>query len=234
MPIRHRLPLLAAITSALIAAGTAARAQNVARGVVFEDSNGNGKLNAGEPPIPGVGVSSETEVVLTGADGRYELTIDDDSFVFVVKPTGYMVALGNHSLAKHDGDDYSFTYKAAGFDRDRQMRIYPPGRHRSGDKADSKILLNVFDGMERATVEFSINDGEFQPMQFAPQEEPLAQSYYSGPVPLGKSWVRPLVSHHIWEAPLERASLPAGPSLARVRYRDELGREFVQTSIFRK
>ena len=45
---------------------------DTARGTVFEDRNGNGRLDAGEPGIEGVRVSDGLDVVTTDADGQYD------------------------------------------------------------------------------------------------------------------------------------------------------------------
>jgi hypothetical protein len=42
-----------------------------ARGLVFDDRNGNGARDEGEGGVPGVRVSNGSEVVLTDAQGRY-------------------------------------------------------------------------------------------------------------------------------------------------------------------
>jgi 3',5'-cyclic AMP phosphodiesterase CpdA len=60
-------------------------------GVVFEDRSGSGRRQPGDPGIAGVLVSNGREVAKTDASGRYTLPIDDESIVFVIKPTGYMV-----------------------------------------------------------------------------------------------------------------------------------------------
>lgn len=60
-----------------------------ARGTVFEDGNGNGRLDAGEPGIAGVRVSDGEDVVLTGADGTYRLDIGEQAVIFITKPRGF-------------------------------------------------------------------------------------------------------------------------------------------------
>ncbi|MYD43128.1 MAG: Cna protein B-type domain containing protein [Gammaproteobacteria bacterium] len=60
-----------------------------ARGTVFHDENENGNLDAGEAPVPGVRVSNGLDIVLTDAAGRYELPVEGDTVLFVVKPPGY-------------------------------------------------------------------------------------------------------------------------------------------------
>ncbi|WP_428386728.1 calcineurin-like phosphoesterase C-terminal domain-containing protein [Mucisphaera sp.] len=82
--------------SAVVMAQTA-----VARGVVFEDVNGDGVRQANEPGVGGVAVSDGDRVVQTDAAGRYELRIDaEDAIVFVVKPAGYQVAMDHLNLQR--------------------------------------------------------------------------------------------------------------------------------------
>jgi 3',5'-cyclic AMP phosphodiesterase CpdA len=59
------------------------------RGVVFDDRNGNGVRDAGEPGIAGVAVSDGTAVTLTDTEGRYELAAQDGAMLFVIKPRGW-------------------------------------------------------------------------------------------------------------------------------------------------
>lgn len=62
-------------------------------GVVFEDRNGNGVRDAGEPGIPGIKVSDGVQLVTTGADGGYDVPYEDGRTLFVVKPAGYDVSV---------------------------------------------------------------------------------------------------------------------------------------------
>ncbi|UCE86423.1 MAG: calcineurin-like phosphoesterase family protein [Deltaproteobacteria bacterium] len=69
-----------------------------AQGVVFDDRNGNGVREAGEPGLPGVLVSNGTDLVPTDADGRYDLLISDDSILFVIKPRDWMTPVDPNGL----------------------------------------------------------------------------------------------------------------------------------------
>jgi len=62
----------------------------VVRGVVFEDINRNGMLDAGEKGIAGVGLSNGIDVVLTDRMGRYKLAIENEAVIFVIKPARWM------------------------------------------------------------------------------------------------------------------------------------------------
>ena len=58
----------------------------VARGTVFVDSNENGLLDSGEIGLSDVRISNGTDIVLSGADGRYEIAIDNEAILFITKP----------------------------------------------------------------------------------------------------------------------------------------------------
>ena len=61
----------------------------VARGTVFLDANRNTRLDAGEPGVDGMPVSNGREVVVSGADGRYDMPAYDDMNLFIAKRAGY-------------------------------------------------------------------------------------------------------------------------------------------------
>lgn len=62
-------------------------------GVVFEDRNGNGVRDAGERGIPGVKVSDGAQIVITNAQGEYDVPYEDGGTLFVIKPAGYDLAV---------------------------------------------------------------------------------------------------------------------------------------------
>ncbi|MCG8404707.1 MAG: calcineurin-like phosphoesterase family protein [Phycisphaerales bacterium] len=76
------------------------RAGDLARGVVFEDRNRDGMRGPDEKGLFGVGVSNGRDVVLTDSDGQYELAVDDDDIVFVLKPRNYMTAVDSLHLPR--------------------------------------------------------------------------------------------------------------------------------------
>ncbi|MBL9128486.1 MAG: hypothetical protein JNL97_12605, partial [Verrucomicrobiales bacterium] len=84
----------------------------LARGTVFDDRNGNGIRDAREPGLPGVRVSNQRDIVVTDAQGRWELPVSDDSVVFVVKPRGWMPPTDRHHLPR-----FFYVHKPAGSPR---------------------------------------------------------------------------------------------------------------------
>ena len=88
------------LTAALglsLAALSAASAATV-HGVVFDDRNGNGVRDAGEPGLAGVAVSDGAAVVLSDADGRYELAAAEGAVIFVIKPRGWRPPVDGQNL----------------------------------------------------------------------------------------------------------------------------------------
>jgi hypothetical protein len=74
------------------------QAQTQAQGTVFADENKNKRLDDAEKGIAEVAVSNGEEVVLTDSEGRYELPVDDDTIIFVIKPSGYELPVNENQL----------------------------------------------------------------------------------------------------------------------------------------
>jgi len=72
----------------------------VARGRVFEDKNNNQTFDAGEPGLAGVRVSNGVQIVKTDKEGRYTLSVSDDTILFVIKPRGYRSPLNDEMLPR--------------------------------------------------------------------------------------------------------------------------------------
>jgi hypothetical protein len=83
------LRCLAAILLVVSAVFPRAQAPAPVEGVVFEDTNRNGRRERGERGLAGVAVSNQHEVVQTAADGSYVLPRPGFGVVFVSLPDGY-------------------------------------------------------------------------------------------------------------------------------------------------
>lgn len=68
-------------------------AADTARGVVFQDLNGNGVRDPGEPGVPGVLVSNQDQVVRTDGEGRFALPVEPGQVVYVHKPADHHLPL---------------------------------------------------------------------------------------------------------------------------------------------
>ncbi len=78
--------LLLTLIAPAVAAQTAAPS---CEGRVFEDRNGNGRQDAGEPGLANQRVSDGERIVATDAQGRYRLPMADKTSQFLIKPAGY-------------------------------------------------------------------------------------------------------------------------------------------------
>jgi len=83
-----RAPLIAVLL-ALLAVPAHALPPPCSSGQVFEDRNGNGFRDAGEPGVPGVKVSDGVHLSTTDANGGYDVPYEDGRTLFVIKPAGY-------------------------------------------------------------------------------------------------------------------------------------------------
>ena len=79
-----------------LAPDAAARACNA--GVVFEDTDGDGTRDRGEPALAGVQVSDGRRIVRTDAKGRWSLPLSPDHTVFVIKPASHHFPKGADGL----------------------------------------------------------------------------------------------------------------------------------------
>ena len=84
-------------------------AGTVARGTVFLDANRNSRLDAGERGVADVPVSNGREVVVSGADGRYEVPAYDDMNLFITKPAGYSTPVDADLVPQ-----FAYLHKVAG------------------------------------------------------------------------------------------------------------------------
>ena len=80
------------------AAPTGTATRQAARGIVFHDANANHVFDDGEKGLPEVRVSNGRDIVTTDAEGRYELVVDNDTILFVIKPRGWQAPLNELKL----------------------------------------------------------------------------------------------------------------------------------------
>ena len=88
------LTVLAAVPVAASGQATSERLATATpvAGVVYEDRNGDGQRQSGEPGVSGVAVSDQVQVVLTDASGRFVLDARGYGLVFLSPPDGYLAA----------------------------------------------------------------------------------------------------------------------------------------------
>jgi len=74
-------------------------------------------------------------------------------------------APNGYSIIAFDGHDYSIRFKAARRPEDYQMNIYAPSEIASASAGGTEVLVNVFAGSERSTVEMKFGEsGEWTAM----------------------------------------------------------------------
>ncbi|PHS03147.1 MAG: metallophosphoesterase [Blastopirellula sp.] len=71
-----------------------------AKGIVFHDQNNNQKHDANEPLLKDVKVSNGRDIVKTNQNGQYELEVDNDDILFVIKPQGWRTVLSKNHLPR--------------------------------------------------------------------------------------------------------------------------------------
>ncbi|GGH24129.1 hypothetical protein FAZ19_16735 [Sphingobacterium alkalisoli] len=84
-------------------------AQQLAKGVIFEDNNNNGKREQNEKGVAQVAVSNGREVVLTNTKGEYSLPMSDDNIIFVIKPRNFKFPVDQDNHPK-----FYYIHKAKG------------------------------------------------------------------------------------------------------------------------
>jgi outer membrane protein assembly factor BamB len=92
-----------------------------AQGIVFEDGNGDGEHSPDEQGISGIAVSDGENIVLSNADGEYQLPLTSDSRVlFITRPSNferakkfYYVLDDKSTSATSDRQSYDFALKRA-------------------------------------------------------------------------------------------------------------------------
>jgi hypothetical protein len=101
---------------------TTAQSQTTARGVVFHDRNGNGRRDPGEPGIRGMRVSNQREIAVTDSQGRYELPVDDDTILFVVKPRNWTPPVDENGISR-----FYYIHKPGGSPKLQYAGVPPTG-----------------------------------------------------------------------------------------------------------
>lgn len=97
-------------------------AQEIARGIVFEDSNNNGKKDRKEKGIPKVSVTNGIQVVQTDHKGRYELPVSNDAIISVIKPSDYKVPVDENQLPQ-----FFYIHKPEGSPELKYKGVQPTG-----------------------------------------------------------------------------------------------------------
>ncbi len=83
-------------------------------------------------------------------------------------------APNGYGIFTFTGNKYSIRFKAARRPADYQMNIWTPWEVESDDTGNTDILVNVFGGTERSTVEYRLGENsEWVEMDYMPQKDPF-------------------------------------------------------------
>ncbi|MBW3543813.1 MAG: calcineurin-like phosphoesterase family protein [Planctomycetes bacterium] len=137
-------------------------------------------------------------------------------------------APNGYSIITFDGADYTLDFHAAGRPHDYQMQIHAPEAVADDRSEPTEVLVNVFNGSEKSTVEMRVGrSGEWTPMEHTLIEDPAYRAAYDLDVSLADNpWMdlpEPKASTHIWKATLPK-DLPPGVHLIKIRTTDMHGR----------
>ncbi len=94
----------------------------LAQGRVYLDRNENQRFDGDDEPLAAIRVSNGREIVLTNDKGRYELPIEIDGTIFVIKPRGYRTLLSEDQLPR-----FYYTHKPQGSPDQRFAGVAPTG-----------------------------------------------------------------------------------------------------------
>ncbi|MCC5937306.1 MAG: calcineurin-like phosphoesterase C-terminal domain-containing protein [Lunatimonas sp.] len=146
-----------------------------------------------------------------------------------------------------DGSEYALRFKAARRPADYQMNIYLADDIPADKLTDSEVVVNVFSGSQRSTVEMRVSgQKEWLPMDFTPMPDPYNAWMHSlspfldlrlsggerADEALGWKMDLPRNSFHIWSAKLPEGLAP-GTHYLEVRTTDMFGQEWSGKRIFR-
>ena len=114
--------LFGLLPSASLALADDAKPNEQAKGVVFLDQNDNGTFDPADRPLADVKVSNGRQVVTTDDEGRYEIPVDDDEIIFVIKPRGLRTPLSKDNLPR-----FYYIHKPHGSPKSRYTGVEPTG-----------------------------------------------------------------------------------------------------------
>ena len=82
-------------------------------------------------------------------------------------------APNGYGVFTFSGNQYSIRFKAARRPADYQMNIWAPWEVTSAEAGETDVIVNVFGGTKRSTVEIRLGEvGAWEPMSYMPQEDP--------------------------------------------------------------
>jgi Predicted phosphohydrolases len=136
-----------------------------------------------------------------------------------------------------DGNTYRISYQVAGKPADYQINVFHPKVVGQGIRTRAGIFANFFMGHHGNTVEYRVDDGEWQRMYPLKTADPayLAELHpwdNSEELLAGRRPTDAVPSAHLWRASIP-TDLGVGTHTITVRATDDYGQTFEQTSSYR-
>lgn len=144
-------------------------------------------------------------------------------------------APNGYSIVEFDGNRYKVTFRAASRPDQEQMAIGLPEAIEISEVAKTDVIVNVWAGSSRSTVEMRIDGGAWSAMTNYEGQDPyfleLKKIEASPKPPTGLKLPNPSNTPHLWKAGLP--SLRRGLHTVEVRTRDMWGQEYLDRRLVR-
>ena len=144
-------------------------------------------------------------------------------------PNGY-------SIVEFDGSKYKITFRPASRPESEQMNIWIPEQISGAESNQTEVVVNVFAGSERSSVEMKVGEGQWEKMENFQGKCPffvkLKESETSPKPPNGLKLPNPSNTNHLWKAKLP-AHLSTGTHAVEVRTTDMFGQTYTDRRIVR-
>ena len=134
-------------------------------------------------------------------------------------------------------NQYTFDYHAVELPKGQVMKIFSPKVVEKDQRTSAGIYVNFFIGTPDDQVEYRVNEGEWQNMNFLEEYDPLYLHKlhnwdFSEELLSGRRPSNPVKSRHLWRSPIP-TNLPEGEHTIEVRATDMFGRTFSQKHSYR-
>ena len=120
--MKKPLLLVVFVTIAAVPLTWADQPGGTATGIVYLDQNNNQVLDKSDTPLAGVKVSNGRQIATTDGEGRYQLSVDNDDILFVIKPRGMRTPLSKDMLPQ-----FYYIHKPQGSPTTRFPGVAPTG-----------------------------------------------------------------------------------------------------------
>jgi hypothetical protein len=140
-------------------------------------------------------------------------------------------APNGYSIVEFDGAKYKVTFRPASRLEWEQMNVWFPEEVKASDIASTEMIVNVFAGSERSTVDMKVGDGPWRPMANFRGQCPYflrLKELEAGPnPPPGRKLPNPSNTNHLWKGNLPLSTAP-GTHSVEIRTTDMFGQTYLE------